>query len=542
MFREFEEQYSPDAKVASGASPTVHQLNPGIKRKRSSSAFGEPSSPRAAIERSLRNAIVLLVLALGKVCSYKHGVLPHPQSDKGLHTSGAWGSFNHCSNSNFNSDTSDDCRPRNIDLLPGMAYFAYATDILGNQPGGHTVVHAQAMILAALYIGQFARVLESWSWINSACRVIVVLIKADYMKLHREFYFSGKDKTSLTPKERHRLNLVLCAYWTCVQLESDILAELSTLPSSNVTQYQNDIMYPANVYDYLPMNGKQTMTVAQTEHKLKEDSDMMIYSSQIWLRVILNEAQNALYDASGNKSFDPNNVNDVSDHAKTHIEVLESWRRVLPPHLAWDDEEPPPTNANIARLRAKYYGALYVILRPYLRIATHHIAYPLSHQTSHRGGQSSQHSPPVVSEDIGTPADRGVQTVELTHEQRKISAIANQCIDAAIRSTVAFDRIGAPNDRPYERYEMQRTSRLVVTNIFGTLHAQFGNMLVLAAVYKSRLYPYLPPNHKLTPDTLNALFKRTIYVLGEIAPNSPILKLDLDILENVWKQLNLPVS
>ena len=42
----------------------------------------------------------------------------------------------------------------------------------------------------------------------------------DYKKLHRQFYFSGEDKTSLTPKERYRLNLVLCAYWTCVQLES----------------------------------------------------------------------------------------------------------------------------------------------------------------------------------------------------------------------------------------------------------------------------------------------------------------------------------
>tara|TARA_R110002003_G_scaffold63_13_gene5880 strand:- start:2819 stop:4255 length:1437 start_codon:yes stop_codon:yes gene_type:complete len=180
MFREFEEQYSPDAKATNGASPAAHQLNPGIKRKRSSSAFGEPYSPRGAIERSLRNAIVLLVLALGKVCSHKDGVLPHPQSDKGPHASGAWGSFSHSSypNGSFNSDTSDDSRPRNIDLLPGMAYFSYATDILGNQQGGHTVGHAQAMILAALYINQFARVLESWSWINSACRVIVVLIKA----------------------------------------------------------------------------------------------------------------------------------------------------------------------------------------------------------------------------------------------------------------------------------------------------------------------------------------------------------------------------
>jgi hypothetical protein len=71
MFREFKEQYSPDFKAPNVASPATHQVSLSLKRKRSSSAFGEPYQPKGAIERSLRNAIVLLVLALGKVCSYK---------------------------------------------------------------------------------------------------------------------------------------------------------------------------------------------------------------------------------------------------------------------------------------------------------------------------------------------------------------------------------------------------------------------------------------------------------------------------------------
>lgn len=181
MFREFKEQNSPDVKAANVASPASSQLNPGMKRKRSNSAFGDSSSNKGSIERSLRNAIVLLVLALGKVCSYKERVpLPSPQTDKGSQANGAWGSFAATShpNGSFNSDTSEDNRSRNIDIMPGMAYYAYATDILGNHHGGHTVAHAQAFILAALYIGQFARVLESWSWITSACRVAIVLLKA----------------------------------------------------------------------------------------------------------------------------------------------------------------------------------------------------------------------------------------------------------------------------------------------------------------------------------------------------------------------------
>jgi hypothetical protein len=177
MVLDFSKQYSPDANPASTATRAASQPYHGTKRECSSSASGETYSHRGAIQRSLPNAIVLLVLALGKVCSYKHP-LPAPQSDR----HGTWGTLRESShslpNGSFDSDASDDTRPRNVDILPGMAYFSYATDILGNQHGGNTVAHAQAMILASLYLNQFARVLESWSWINSACRITMILIKA----------------------------------------------------------------------------------------------------------------------------------------------------------------------------------------------------------------------------------------------------------------------------------------------------------------------------------------------------------------------------
>ncbi|KAH8699411.1 hypothetical protein GQ44DRAFT_632756 [Phaeosphaeriaceae sp. PMI808] len=539
MFREFKEQYSPDVRPVNVASPAAHQLNPGIKRKRSSSAFGEPYSPRGAIERSLRNAIVLLILAIGKVSLHKDK-LPHPHSDKGPLTTSAWESSSYPShlNGSFYSDASDDGRPRNVDILPGMAYFSYATDILGYQQAGNTVGHAQAMILAALYVSQFARVLESWSWINNACRITMVLIKADYKKLIREFYFSGDDKRTLTPKERYRLDLVLFVYWTCVQLESDIVAELSTLPTSSVTMYQDHIMYPAGVYEHFPVDGKE-MTEGLLDQKSDEDKNMMIYSSQIYLRVILNEAHNALYGASGKQSFDHNDMNAVSSHGNSHVALLDSWRRMLPHYLAWHDDEHPSTNLNIARMRAKYYGALYMMLRNYLRIATSYEwpprpCQPSSHQSVH---WSQQNSPAAPGSAFNT--NRVVQMVDLSDSQREMIKVACLCINSAIRSTIAFDRVGAPEDSVYEGYKKTRTSRLVLTNIFGTLHAQFGNMLVLAAVLRSKLYAHLPADTPLTAKNLNALFERTIDVLEEVAPNSPVLKVDLEILRNVHKQLNL---
>jgi len=186
MVTDFGAVYSPEARTPKTMSPAgvPERLNPGVKRKRSNSVLGDgyglkEDLNKGSIERSLRNAIVLLVLALGKVCLHKDP-LPAPQADRNPMSSDSWGYTRdspRSANNSFHGESSDS-RPRNIDILPGMAYFSYATDILGNQQGGNTVAHAQAMLLAALYLSQFARVLESWSWINNACRICLVLIKA----------------------------------------------------------------------------------------------------------------------------------------------------------------------------------------------------------------------------------------------------------------------------------------------------------------------------------------------------------------------------
>jgi hypothetical protein len=93
--------------------------------------------------------------------------------------------------------------------------------------------------------------------------------------------------------------LPICLSLTCVDRSpSDIVAEMSTLPMSRVTEHQSYIMYPAGVYDYFPVDGKEMAAPVPETKKPEDDKDMMIYSSQIWMRVILNEAHNALYGAS----------------------------------------------------------------------------------------------------------------------------------------------------------------------------------------------------------------------------------------------------
>jgi hypothetical protein len=188
----------------------------------------------------------------------------------------------------------------------------------------------------------------------------------------------------------------------------------------------------------------------------EETMNLFIYSSLIHLRVILNGAHNTLYGAS--KSFRASdqsvpspcrtdrkqrgaaslsNEQDVGAQAQSIADILKRWRTTLPDNLAWDDEEPPSTNINIARLRAKYYGGLYMVLRTSLRFAFDNLLPEYSDRKMDRN------------------------TLSLAHE----------CIESAIRSTIAFDRVGAPERSEYTDFQSQRQGRLILTNIFGTLHA-----------------------------------------------------------------------
>lgn len=83
-----------------------------------------------------------------------------------------------------------------------------------------------------------------------------------------------------------------------------------------------------------------------------------------------------------------------------------------------------------------------------------------------------------------------------------------------MQSTVAFDNI-------------INRQRLIVTNIFGTAHAQFGNMLVLATTYKSNL------SFLISKSKLEHLFRRTINFLRDLGKISATLNQDATILEKL---------
>jgi hypothetical protein len=137
----------------------------------------------------------------------------------------------------------------------------------------------------------------------------LTLVNREMPKINRHMLFNPSGQPPAVPQftasENYRLNLIKFVYWTCLQLEtyapsskvfrtrannltSDILAEMSTLPPSEISKHQEEISYPSGVFEKFP-------EVMPYNDSSDQDKTMWIYSSQIHLRVILNEAHNSLY-------------------------------------------------------------------------------------------------------------------------------------------------------------------------------------------------------------------------------------------------------
>jgi hypothetical protein len=206
----------PEVPVRGGAE--LHGAS-SLKRKRPSGSgehLSDPGTPdaghfvqprRTKPERSMTNALILLVLALGKVLESDKFILQededvnHPTPEYPYQGSPpgavrpsppqAYRRPHNAPSPNYEpmrsgaasrgSSTERYALPerretfRNVDRYPGLAYFAYASDILGNNFGGNDIIHAQSYLLAGLYIGQLGRVGESWCWINAGCRATTIL-------------------------------------------------------------------------------------------------------------------------------------------------------------------------------------------------------------------------------------------------------------------------------------------------------------------------------------------------------------------------------
>jgi hypothetical protein len=198
--------------------------SPGNKRRRSPGSITDHSVDFSGLSehkpghpfRSISTALVLLVMALGAICESRQkipdlaelalardgdseagnspvarngypqspqqsspimptpGGLPSPLDNDGMQSRSRRTSLEEGA---IYSLKSSSIKPKNLDHLSSLAYFAIATDILGNQLGGNSLQHVHAHILASLYHGQLGRVLESHAYISNACRSIQNILR-----------------------------------------------------------------------------------------------------------------------------------------------------------------------------------------------------------------------------------------------------------------------------------------------------------------------------------------------------------------------------
>ncbi|KAI1302024.1 hypothetical protein F5Y03DRAFT_215243 [Xylaria venustula] len=502
------------------APPTVSEV--GNKRKRSPAgdepspfmSFRKPGRPY----RNVQSALVLLVLALGKICLHRgkipdvvhepdgftsnspvvrNGVLASPgQGSPGIlppsQSSGLpspkendravmMSRRSSLQGNNLPFSRASSTHKRNLDVIPGLEYYALASDIMGADYGGFGLKHVYVHILAGLYQGQLGRVLESWEHISTASRKLQVVLRPSLGRL--------SNVNNCSPNSR-RDNQLAFAFWTCLQLESDILAELP-LPQSGILAYESQMPYPNT--EYASAHGfPQYVTEG--------------YLAQLYLRKQLNRVHNLLYDPakdklnSGHYQIMERQINEIQA-------VLKSARNMwVPLEYRWDDNDPLPDDILAARLRAKYWGSQVILYRPFLRIIL----------------DGEAETPPAYHNDAASPdaiTPLGIGEKSRTvHDSRTIE-YAGLAIHALIESTRAFHGI-------------HKDKRIIITNVFGTAHAQWGNLLTLAACYKDDSLRSF-----INADTLNGLFSRTIAFFKEIAQPSSALQKDLNILISLAAEL-----
>ncbi|KAF1810735.1 hypothetical protein P152DRAFT_450732 [Eremomyces bilateralis CBS 781.70] len=530
----------------------------GMKRKHSSGGYTSRQTP----DRTIKNAVVLLVMALGKMLEYTEWLPPIPLGpDEHPHPQSPW---NHTSvesppgfvrpsppssGSGYPSPMMDHHTPgsrrpssgglppdrrdaghvpysetprRNVDIIPGLAYFSHASGILGDHIsaiGLATIRDVHAYLLGGLYMGQLCRPLQSHNMILMASRLCLNIVRLDIDCLRNEATEAYKPPKPTTPWKARDLENIKFVYWTCLQLEgydtdcavtifaptnaacSDIRAEFDEFEASGITKYSSDIGFPHKVTP--PAHLREEIPVYD-DNSSPENRMIRYYSMQNYLRVQLNRVHSNLYTID-RKSMIYNSVKLQKVIYNGVILWRDSLQR-LAPFMAWSDVHHLSTVLNDARIRGKFYGSGYVISRPYLHQAIH----------SFSKEQIDQLEPGVLSSQCEMLPDLPPFGSEITKEQtlipkpEEVVMAAKCCLWFAQKSTTVFDGL---------------KGRWLITNVHGTITAQFGNVLVLYAAHQSFLRKCIP-THELI-----RLMDRTIDILDHLSNLSNIMRINAMILK-----------
>ena len=448
-------------------SPVQSGMQSNTPTRTSSSSPGEQQASDS--KHPLHDAIILLIFAIGAMCSEKarkpsqdqihatstsvrHAAdLPErvegsrrgdedrvKTSPSGLSPSPTLASSSLTPDDNWSWPLS----------CPGSACYLHAARLIDSGGEYNDLISVHVYLLGALYKSQSGEVYEALAWLNKASRICQILLTQH--DLLQPFHESGvprseRDLQAMQSRVKEDVdNRVLVASWTTLQLESDILAELPLSPSA-LRAHEDDIPWPVHMPD---ADLYQCLTDTTPLCDLPTASDILIaYTAQLWLRRRLNHTQRSLY---GNVMF-PLSTTTLCETLQGQQNDLRGWRERLPDSFQWKDEDPPSPDILCARLRAKYYGASYITLRPFLDFALH-VAPGL------RDGLDLASSAVAADGSRRSNAELQIFRAILTLPDVNRWRAAKDCVQAAVQSTCAFDGILSKH-------------QLIVTNIHGTAHA-----------------------------------------------------------------------
>lgn len=492
--------YSPDSRLTTGTKH-CHAIDCHAIGEVTGGLFDDPSSHGQSVELNIENAIILLIFALGAICESKYpasrpildqrtdchlslfsGTVPPPtlgDSERAVNTVFSLDPL-HCgpkvlatlcgpkvllatlceplhppskpfrftaSNSKFGENGSRRMTHTDQDeygnapsqlVVPGLALYRLATATLGCLRGVFNLNYIHACLLAGLYAGQFADPLQSHVWINEAARACQLL-------LQRQPDEDMKDHT----KERRKF-----AYWTCLQLESDLLAELD-IPASGLSRFEDRMSLPKGSHPINRPGGPIS------PNKIM----MMYYSSQVYLQKIHIRNQSL--------------ANCPSSVQRSQIINLELWRIALPAPLQWRDTDEPAKDINAARMRAVYYRIKYILHLPLLyhtvqyghpsawddfdalisvdlqtgSTSTSKIEYYLEH--ARMKYMLSAMDSDTSNDALTSPEYWSPPTFDWKELPLEVRLECKTCLECAIQGLTVFDGI---------------EDRFVIPNIFGTAH------------------------------------------------------------------------
>ncbi|KAF4455906.1 hypothetical protein F53441_1843 [Fusarium austroafricanum] len=471
-----------------------HKRAPALPYVANGAPSQQPESPAprpGQLDRSIHTALVLTVLALGKVCLHRDNVpdvvhhtetLPHgspvvcdgvipPRSNQ--HSHPRYSSSSHPPGlpppRAEAGEKPDNCPPvrgvgvsdssgrpkKNYEVTPGLEYFAYATDILGKQTGTYNnMKNVYANIFAGLYHGQLGRPMENFAFIHRASHKLQVILRPSLDKMRRI-------KRNSEFIQETKYNQLALKFWTCLQLEGDLIAEMQ-LPPSRLLSYEDDMPHPSMSLLEAP------------EDPAKSCKDKF------------------------------KNVGVISDAV--------SGMHWVAPSFAFRADDPSADDIMAARLQEKCWGAQVITYRPFIRQL-------LQFSHSIKNHASTPNFPSVGSgfrQDITAPV---IHSKNRTHGDidPQVVELAKKGIKAFIESARAFHGLG--DKRP------------IITTVFGTAHPQWGNLLILSAAFRDPiLHTYVDE------ELLRTLFDKMVQFLRQSATATSALRTDMYILEKACRE------